>query len=59
MTGAYYLYAYAEGIEIKIPMCTPCMEKRSHKFYDNLKRIMDARLKQIKADVETETEISF
>lgn len=59
ITGAYYMYGYAKGIEIKVPMCHPCMEKRSDKFYKNVKAIMDARLKQIKADIDLEKEISF
>ena len=58
-TGSYYAYEYVDGICITLPMCHTCMDKRSDRFYENVKTIMDARLKQIKKDIKIEKEISF
>ena len=57
--GNSIVYSYVEGIEIKIPLCHKCQEIRSKRFDDNVKAIMEARLKQIKGDIHNEKAISF
>lgn len=57
--GNSIIYGYVSGIEIKVPLCHKCTEIRSERFVKNMTRIMEARLKQIKNDINEEKAICF
>lgn len=48
-----------KGIEVKMPLCHVCMEKKSKAFDDNIKSMMRFRINQIKGYINTEKFLTF
>lgn len=58
-TGSYIAYRYVTGLEIQMPICHQCTERRSEEFYKSMKVNMRRRLVQIRRDIQDEKEFSF
>jgi len=58
-TCNYIEYSRANGLGVKVPVCSSCNVGEGNKFLDNMEKIIDGRLTQLACDIKVEKEIAL